>query len=484
MIVLPRSEPVWGPALTNMLSSLGNAAGNIGTAHFMAKNKREMEKREKEQQAMNRQQQGQAFSSMFGLSPEQGMALATAPADIQKSIVQQIMDRGGFRQQQTQGMGGMPGGMMQQSPLDALQQLQAPQMNEIPPAALTMSSMAQSLRPEDPNAFLAQRILQGAATGQTPTALKPSAPAVAKEPTASEVIKGLDREVDQAIRSYDVEQGLDMAPTNISGMLASGMSKDEAKKAVSDTADYYKEISKLGRASVDDNRRLLRMEQLIDKNLKSGGGLLRGSARQTVLNAAEDWKSHAATGGLGGAIGGLIGTLLLPGIGTAGGAALGSALGAAAPTAYSAYERGTATPETQEFEKLSAEFVRGAKDVFGSRITDADLNAFMKMVPTLANTDEGKLSVMRNLRLVNEGNIVKKKVADKIIRANGGRRPYNLEDMVETISQPILDKLSSEFVQGGKSILATQNAPSPTRPQPVTRQQRAFNPTEFDASVY
>lgn len=469
-----RQQPAYEPALSNLLGSLGSAGTQLGTAFFNAKNRRELEKKEKEEKETERNNQAQAYSSMFGISHEQGRALATAPIDIQKTMVQQMIERGGFGRAQPQGA--MPG-----QQLAALQELQPrpAAQQEIPYGGMTMSQMGQSLRPEDPGAFLAQRMLQGAAQPKESPVMATKPSSVAQKPAAA--MKALDNEIAQAIRTYDIDQGMDMNPTNISGLLASGMNKAEAGQALKDTSEYFRTLSKQGHSAVEDNRRLMRMEQLIDKNLKAGGAVLRGSTRQALLNAAEDWKSHAATGSLGAALGGILGTILLPGMGTAAGVSLGTALGTAvggalgggAPMAYAAYERGNATPETQEFEKLSAEFVRGAKDVFGARITDADLNAFMKMVPTLANTDAGKMAIIRNLRLTNEGLIAKKKIADQVIKANGGRKPYNLEEMVESIAQPILDKYAQEFIQGGKSLMK-QSGSAPAMQ----------NPREFNANAY
>ncbi len=103
------------------------------------------------------------------------------------------------------------------------------------------------------------------------------------------------------------------------------------------------------------------------------------------------------------------------------------------------------TTESQEFNKLSQDFVKNAKDIFGSRLTDADLRSFLKTVPTLSLTDNGKIAVINNLMQLAEGDLIKQKAMEEIVEANGGFRPRNLETLVRKKTKPLLDKLASDF---------------------------------------
>lgn len=166
-------------------------------------------------------------------------------------------------------------------------------------------------------------------------------------------------------------------------------------------------------------------------------------------------------GGIGAGIGGVLGSAI-PGVGTALGATVGGALGtgigtlggALAGLAYS--QRATQKlgelrkeyPDVEEFEKLSASFIKGAKAVFGSRVTDADLRAFMAMVPTLNNTENGKKAIIRNIQVAAKANEARYRAMEQIIRENGGKRPANLALLVEQRSEPELDRLAEEFKQG------------------------------------
>lgn len=103
------------------------------------------------------------------------------------------------------------------------------------------------------------------------------------------------------------------------------------------------------------------------------------------------------------------------------------------------------TADAQELEKLSNDFVKDAKEIFGSRLTDADLAAFFKTLPNLSQSREGMVRVIRNLRIANAADELRKEAADRIIEQNNGRRPRNLETLVENEISPHLDELADQF---------------------------------------
>lgn len=105
--------------------------------------------------------------------------------------------------------------------------------------------------------------------------------------------------------------------------------------------------------------------------------------------------------------------------------------------------------DSQEFKKLTSDFIKDAKEVFGGRITDADLKSFLQTVPSLSQTDEGKMRVIRNLKEANNIALVKKRIAQDIIKNNGGSRPYNFESLVDELSDPYIKRIAQEFKNMG-----------------------------------
>lgn len=60
------------------------------------------------------------------------------------------------------------------------------------------------------------------------------------------------------------------------------------------------------------------------------------------------------------------------------------------------------SPETQLFVKTVNDFTTKAKDSYGSRVTNFDLQQFMKRLPTLANSTEGRGLILKQMEILNE----------------------------------------------------------------------------------
>lgn len=190
----------------------------------------------------------------------------------------------------------------------------------------------------------------------------------------------------------------------------------EEKRIASETLPTYKEITKAAHAAERNNVRLDKMNKLIQK-----GDLPYAATYRAFKSLAEDPVPVPVVGPLIGLI-----THSIGGVGQS-------------------IQRALTATDTEEFEKLSNDFLRDAKDVFGSRITDADLKAFLQMVPTLSQTDNGKKAIINNMREFNDLAIARNEIMTKIIKENGGRRPANLDILVDERLAPQLNKLSNDM---------------------------------------
>lgn len=224
----------------------------------------------------------------------------------------------------------------------------------------------------------------------------------------------------------------------------------EQREAQKETLPYYRKILAEYENAKTTDKRLDRMEALVKK------GNLPSAQWYKVFNKLEEsvHPGYAATAG--GAIGGLLGTVLAPGAGTAAGIGLGSAIGTGLGTAFGAlispiatltkYGLRGKTPDAEEFEKLTAEFTRGVREVFGSRISNFELENYLAMVPKLENTDAGKLQIIKNIKSANKAAELKFKAMKDIIKENNGMRPLDLEFQVEERIGDQLNKLAKDFV--------------------------------------
>ena len=130
------------------------------------------------------------------------------------------------------------------------------------------------------------------------------------------------------------------------------------------------------------------------------------------------------------------------------------------------------SPQSQEFDKISKEFLKNAKNIFGARITDNDVRVFLKMVPDLSQSKEGKLAVIHNMQLYNEGVKARFKASQQLIKENGGRLPFDYEDRIEELAGPQLDAIAQRFVTEERIPKKEESSsgiglPSPEIPNPL-----------------
>ena len=63
-----------------------------------------------------------------------------------------------------------------------------------------------------------------------------------------------------------------------------------------------------------------------------------------------------------------------------------------------------ANADAQLFVKIINDFTTQAKDSYGARVTNFELDAFMQRLPTLANTEEGRRLIINEMKRINELN--------------------------------------------------------------------------------
>jgi len=205
---------------------------------------------------------------------------------------------------------------------------------------------------------------------------------------------------------------------------------------IKETKKYIDTLKDKEKAAKESDLRLKRMANLIEK------GKLPNANLWSFLSKIEEAGPLAAGG-----VGALLGSVV-PGVGTAVGAGIGGLVGAlSGPLAGAAKSFiKTGSPDIEEFEKLSNDFVKNAKQYFGSRLTDADLRVFMQTVPTLMQTDAGKKKVIQNLSSLNELAEIEAKAARSIIRENRGVPPIDIEQQVQDKISNKIDKVAKRFI--------------------------------------
>ena len=358
---------------------------------------------------------------LAGLPPQQRAALLQSA----RPFEQQAMQEFGQSPQQIQQL--TNGGLQQlaQQPQQSAQEASLPQLFQSLGLQYNPQTLEQSLFKGHP--ALQRQMRPAIATKLAPTSqqsAQQAQPAAVQQrlPASPEVI-----EPQKPTRSIFQAPEVGMTPAERKQAHA------EQKAIDKETQKYYDTTLALNEGSMNADKRLNKMENLIKK-----GGLPVSTFYNLFKNLEEKINpthTAAAGGGIGAFLGGPVGAAI--------GAGIGGLLGPVSTILRSAQK--FTSPNTEQFEKLSTDFIRDAKNIFGNRLTDADLNAFLQSIPTLSQTDNGKLAIIKNMHSFNKALQVKAKTMKDIIKENGGRRPANLQILVEERAQPELDKLAQEF---------------------------------------
>lgn len=109
------------------------------------------------------------------------------------------------------------------------------------------------------------------------------------------------------------------------------------------------------------------------------------------------------------------------------------------------------SPEAQRYVKTLNEFSAGAKDTFGSRVTNFDLAQYLKRYPTLLNTNEGRRQLLDQMKIVNQINSVYYKNLRSVYDKAGGVRNID-SDRAEKLAENLSEKKVTELAQKFKQI--------------------------------
>ncbi len=113
------------------------------------------------------------------------------------------------------------------------------------------------------------------------------------------------------------------------------------------------------------------------------------------------------------------------------------------------------TPEAQEAIKLIIDSTSNIKDTYGARVTNFDLQTYLKKLPSLFNSPEGKMRVLRDLRIMNQLNRLHAEGIQDIFEEAGGsdKIPYSkAEKLYKKKFGPLEKQLVEQFVSTDKGI--------------------------------
>jgi len=110
-------------------------------------------------------------------------------------------------------------------------------------------------------------------------------------------------------------------------------------------------------------------------------------------------------------------------------------------------------PTTEEYAKLENDYVRDVTSIFPGAIKNFEIESYLKTIPGLLNSDEGKILVGKNVKLTNQAKIIKYKAAEQILKENKGVPPRNFDMAVNDRIRDQMEDLKEKFMENTHEAL-------------------------------
>ena len=109
---------------------------------------------------------------------------------------------------------------------------------------------------------------------------------------------------------------------------------------------------------------------------------------------------------------------------------------------------GLVNPETQLYVKNLKQWLRGAKDFFGARVTNFDVTSFMAQLPGLLNSEQGRRLILKQMKYVNDLESIHNNTLNEGLKKYGRNANYNqvvqvVDKKVSEREQDLLGKINN-----------------------------------------
>jgi hypothetical protein len=138
--------------------------------------------------------------------------------------------------------------------------------------------------------------------------------------------------------------------------------------------------------------------------------------------------------------------------------------------------------DTEEFEKIVAGFIKNAKNWFGSRVTNYDLESFLKTLPGLTNTHEGKMRLIGSMKAAALAQQIRYDAFRDLMRLNNDHLPPYAKMKVDEMTNDAIEALSKQFISGDLTPKLSPEAIAGMKRNQWMRWVKAFL-TNFESGV-
>lgn len=143
------------------------------------------------------------------------------------------------------------------------------------------------------------------------------------------------------------------------------------------------------------------------------------------------------------------------------------------PTAQLA---GVVNPETQLYVKNLKQWLKGAKEFFGARVTNFDVSSFMAQLPSLLNSEQGRRLILKQMKYVNDLEQIHNNTLNEGLKKYGRNANYNqvvqvVDSKVAEREKDLLDKINN-LVEASDYINKFEENPEKFRGQVLMQDPR------------
>lgn len=115
-------------------------------------------------------------------------------------------------------------------------------------------------------------------------------------------------------------------------------------------------------------------------------------------------------------------------------------------------------PGSEEYNKIAQTFLRDAKTYLGARISNFELEQFLKTIPSLSMSPEGRKRVISDLKYFNRVALEYNEALKEVIKENKGVPPLDLNEKIDEKIDKKLDRIAEKFRQDlAKPVPQPQN---------------------------
>lgn len=119
-----------------------------------------------------------------------------------------------------------------------------------------------------------------------------------------------------------------------------------------------------------------------------------------------------------------------------------------------------ASPDSQLFVKTINDFLSAAKDTFGARVTNFEVERFLKRLPSLANTEDGRTLILKQMDVLNKINQLQESGVINAFEKAGGIRNLDFDSATRIGRKQNLDEINNLRREFAQIADATENLPA------------------------